>query len=92
MITKIKTPFGYRCLPDEHMSENATALYNDMHQERLFPIITVMSDDAKKTYRTVNPFGVGYTDHYDHVLSAQKAVMKLTARNPSREIDFLEIS
>jgi hypothetical protein len=42
--------------------------------------------------RTTNPFGIGYTNHYNRVLSSQNAVMKLTAAKPEREIDFLEIS
>lgn len=92
MTTKIKTPIGYLCLPDERMAENASSLYKDMYQERNFPVISVISDDAKQTYRTANPYGVGYTNHYSRVLSSQNTVMKLTAGNPSREIDFLEVS
>ena len=91
-MKKIKTLFGYLCVPDERMAENATALYNDMYQERNFPVITVMSNDAKKQYRIANPYGVGYTNHYSRVLDSQNEIMKLTSGNPSREIDFLEIS
>lgn len=92
MKTKIKTPIGYLCLPDERMAENATALYNDIYQERNFPIITIISDDAKKTYRTESPYGIGYTNYYNCVLASKISVMKLTGGNPTRKIDFLEIS
>ena len=92
MTTKIQTPAGYLCLPDERMAENASSLYKDVYHERDIPIVTVMPDDAKKRYRTINPFGIGYTDHYNRVLVSQNTVMKLTAGNPHREIDFLEIS
>ena len=92
MVTKIQTPTGCLCLPDERMAENASSLYKDVYHERDIPIVTVMSDDAKKRYRTINPCGIGYTDHYNRVLVSQNTVMKLTAGNPHREIDFLEIS
>jgi hypothetical protein len=92
MTTKFQTPTGYLCLPDERMAENASSLYKDVYHERDIPIVTVMSDDAKKIYRTINPFGIGYTDLYNRVLVSQNTVMKLTAGNPHREIDFLEIS
>ena len=92
MATKIQTPTGCLCLPDERMAENASSLYKDVYHERDIPIVTVMSDDAKKRYRTINPCGIGYTDHYNRVLSSQNSVMKLTGGNPTREIDFLENS
>ena len=91
-MKKIQTPFGYLCLPDKRMAENASTFCKETNQKKNIDTITVMSDDAKKTYRTVNPFGVGYTDHYDHVLSAQKAVTKLYGGNSTRKIDFLEVS
>ena len=31
---KIETPFGYLCLPDERMAENAQTLYNSMEKEK----------------------------------------------------------
>ena len=92
MTTKIKTPFGYRCLPDASIIDNDTASYNEKNLQKNIDIIEIISDDAKKTYRTGNPFGVGYTDHYNRVLVSQNTVMKLTAGNPHREIDFLENS
>ena len=91
-MKKIKTPFGCLCVPDEHMIDNDTALYNKTNAQKDINIIAAMSDDAKKTYRTTNPFGIGYTNHYNRVLSSQNAVMKLTAGKPERELDFLKIS
>ena len=82
MTTKIKTPIGYLCLSDERMAENASMLYNDMYKTRNINEITVISNDTKKVYRTINPYGVGYTNHYSRVLSSQNTVMKLTAGNP----------
>ena len=92
MTTKIQTPIGHLSLPDERMAENASSLYKDLYHERDIPIITIISDNARKLYRTANPYGVGYTNHYSRALSSQNTVMKLTAGTPSREIDFLEIS
>ena len=92
MTTKIKTPFGFRYLPDTSMIDNDTASYNKTNSQQNIDIIEIISDDVKKTYRTENPFGVGYTDHYNRVLVSQNTVMKLTAGNPHREIDFLEFS
>ena len=92
MTTKIQTPTGYLCLPDERMSENAASLYKDMYHERDIPIITIISDDAKKTYRTESPYGIGYTNYYNCVLASKISVMKLTGGNPTRKIDFLEVS
>ena len=47
MTTKIQTPIGYLCLPDERMAENAASLYKNVYHERDIPIVTVMSDDTK---------------------------------------------
>ena len=91
-MKKIKTSFGYRCLSYEHMIDNDTASYNKTNFQKDINIITVMSDDTKKTYRTTNPFGIGYTDHYSHVLISKKAVTKLYGGNSTRKIDFLEVS
>ena len=92
MKTKIKTPFGYLCLPDERMAENAATTYNKISKPRDINIITITSDDAKKAYHTINPFGVGYTNCFDCFLASQISVMKLTAGKPERKIDFIEIS
>ena len=92
MTTKIQTPTGYLCLPDERMVENAASLYKDVYHERDIPIVTVMSDDAKKLYRTASPFGVGYTDCFDRFLTSQISITKIYGGNPTRKIDFLEIS
>ena len=92
MKTKIKTPLGYLCLPDERMVENVDTAYNKISKHRNINIIQITSDDAKKAYRTANPFGIGYSDHYDHILASQISVMKLTAGKPERKLDFIEIS
>ena len=92
MTTKIKTSFGYRCLPDERMIDKDTASYIETNLQKNIDIIEIISDDAKKTYRTANPYGVGYTNHYNRVLSSHNSVMKLTGGKPERKIDFLEIS
>ena len=91
-MKKIKTPFGCRCLPDERTIDNDTVSYNKTNPQKNIDIIEITSDDAKKLYRTVSPFGVGYTDHYDRVPASQKSVQKLNAEKPERKIDFLEIS
>ena len=91
-MKKIKTPFGCRCLPDEHTIDNDTVSYNKTNPQKNIDIIEITSDDAKKAYRTANPFGIGYTDHYDRILASQRSVMKLTAEKPKRKIVFLEIS
>ena len=92
MKTKIKTPLGYLCLPDERMVENAATAYNKISKHRDINIIQITSDDAKKDYRTVNPFGVGYTNCFDCFLASQISVMKLNSGKIERKIDFIEIS
>ena len=92
MKTKIKTQIGYLCLPDERMAENAATAYNKISKHRDINIIQLTSDDAKKAYRTENPFGVGYTDCFDCVLTSHLSRMKLSAGKIEHEIDFLEIS
>jgi hypothetical protein len=92
MKTKIKTPLGYLCLPDERMVENAATAYNKISKHRDIDILQITSDDAKKAYRISNPYGVGYTDHYDRVLASKKAIQKLNAGKPTRKINFIEIS
>ena len=92
MKTKIKTPFGYLCLPDEGTVENTTTPFNETNCHKNIDIITITSDEAKKAYHTINPFGVGYTNCFDCFLASQISVMKLTAGKPERKIDFIEIS
>ena len=92
MKTKIKTIFGYLCLPNEQIAENAATAYNKTSKHRDINIIQITSDDAKKAYRTANPYGVGYTDCFDCVLASHLARMKLSAGKIEHEIDFLEIS
>ena len=62
MKTKIKTPFGYLCLPDESTVENATTTFNETNSHKEINMIDITSDDAKKAYQISNPYGVGYTD------------------------------
>ena len=92
MKTKIKTPFGYLCLPEEKPNETISVPYNETNSHKEINMIDITSDDAKKAYRISNPYGVGYTDHYDRVLASKKAVQKLNANKPKRKIDFFEIS
>ena len=91
-MKKIKTNIGYMYLPNESTAKTATVPFNKMNSHKNIDIIDITSDDAKKLYRTVNPYGIGYTDHYDRVLASKRAVQKLTAGKPARKIDFLEIS
>lgn len=92
MKTKIKTRIGYLCLPDERMAENAATAYNKISKQRDIDIIQITSNDAKKDYRTVNPFGIGYTNCFEYFLDSQISVMKLNSGKIERKIDFLEIS
>ena len=91
-MKKIKTPFGYRCLPNASIIDNDIASYNKTNSQKNIDIIEIISDDVKKTYRTANPYGIGYTNHYSRVLSSKNEIMKLTGGKTNREIDFLEIS
>ena len=91
-MNKIKTPFGYLCLPNERMIENTATAYDEIPKHKNIDIINITSDNAKKLYRTENPYGIGYTDHYDRVLASKRSVMKLNASKPTRKIDFFETS
>ena len=91
-MKKIKTTIGYLCLPDESTAKTAATPFNKTTTHKEINIINITSDDAKKAYCTANPFGIGYTDHYDRILASQRSVMKLTAGKPERKIDFIEIS
>ena len=44
---KIETPFGYLCLPDERMTENAKTMYNSMRETKDLHVITVKTGTAK---------------------------------------------
>ena len=44
------------------------------------------------TYRTNNPFGVGYTDSFDHFLTSHRVTIKLYNNKTVRKIDFVEVS
>ena len=91
-MKKIKTTIGYLYLPDERTAENTTSLFNKMTSRKEINMIVITSDDAKKAYRTVNPYGVGYTDYFECFLASQISTIKLNAGKPDRKIVFLEIS
>ena len=91
-MKKIKTPFGYLCLPNKRMIESTATAYDEIPEHKNIDIINITSDNAKKTYRTESPYSIGYTNYYNCVLTSKISVMKLTAGNPTRKIDFLEIS
>ena len=38
---KLETPFGYLCLPDERMAENAKTIYHSMRETKDLHVITV---------------------------------------------------
>ena len=92
MKIKIQTPSGYLYLPDKCMAENIAVVYDKIPKRKNIDMIVITSDDAKKAYRTANPFGIGYTDCFDCVLASHRSRMKLNAEKPERKIDFLEIS
>ena len=91
-MKKIKTTIGYLCLPDESTAKTAATPFNKTTTHKEINIINITSDDAKKAYRTANPYGVGYTDCFDCILTSHHSRMKLTAGKPERKIDFIEIS
>ena len=90
-MKKIKTNIGYMYLPNESTVKTATVPFNETNNHKNIDIIDITSADSKRLYRTANPYGIGYTDHYDRVLASKKAVQKLTAGKPTRKIDFIEI-
>ena len=91
-MKKIKTTIGYLYLPDERTAENTTSLFNKMTSRKEINMIVITSDDAKKAYRTVNPFGIGYTNCFECFLASQISVMKLNSGKIERKIDFIENS
>ena len=91
-MKKIKTTIGYLCLPDESTAKTAATPFNKTTTHKEINIINITSDDAKKAYRTANPYGVGYTDCFDCILTSHHSRMKLTAGKPERKIDSIEIS
>jgi hypothetical protein len=71
---KIETPFGYLCLPDERMTENAKTLYNSMRERKDLDVVTIHPQD---TYTIKTPFGHAHTDRYESVLNIERATRKL---------------
>ena len=83
MKTKIQTP-----MPNEPITENTYPIER-MYGYRNINAIVIKSD---ATYRTNNPFGVGYTDSFDHFLASHRVTMKLCNNKAVRKIDFVEVS
>ena len=88
-MKKIKNSLEDLCLPDECTVENAFIAHKDIHKYRNINAIVIKSD---ATYRTNNPFGVGYTDSFDHFLASHRVTMKLCNNKAVRKIDFVEVS
>lgn len=92
MMTKIRTPMGCICFEDERMAENAKTIFAGVNKEKEINEIVLKEDDAKKNYNTASPYGCGYTNRYEKVLSTKNEVMKLYAGRLERDIAFIEIS
>jgi hypothetical protein len=75
---KIETPFGYLCLPDERMAENAQTMYNSMRETKDLHVITVKLESR---YVVDTPFGRAYTNRYDVVLNIERSVIRLRSQN-----------
>lgn len=71
---KIETPFGYLCLPDERMAENAKTIYNSMRETKNLHVITVKPESR---YVVETPFGRTYTNRYDVVLNIERSAIRL---------------
>ena len=74
---KIKTPFGYLCLPDERMAENAKTMYNSMRETKDLHVITVKPESR---YVVDTPFGRTYTNRYDVVLNIERSAIRLRSQ------------
>ena len=90
MKTRIKTPIGYLNLPDERMAENAKAIYSGMYQEKDIEEIVITTPETRMNYNTSSPFGCGYTNNYERVLSSRTAVIKMCCGKVERDITFVE--
>ena len=75
---KLETPFGYLCLPDERMSENAKTMYNSMRETKDLHVITVKPESR---YVVETPFGRAYTNRYDVVLNIERSAIRLRSQN-----------
>ena len=91
-MKKIKTNIGYMYLPEERTNNTISAPFNERNKYKEINMIVITSDDSKRLYRTANPYGVGYTDCFDCILTSHHSRMKLTAGKPDHKIDFIEIS
>ena len=75
---KLETPFGYLCLPDERMAENAKTMYNSMRETKDIHVITVKPESR---YVGDSPFGRAYTNRYDVVLNIERSAIRLRSQN-----------
>ena len=91
-MKKIKTNIGYMYLPEERTNNTISAPFNERNKYKEINTIVITSADSKRLYRTANPYGVGYTDCFDCILTSHHSRIKLTAGKPERKIDFIEIS
>lgn len=71
---KIETPFGYLCLPDERMVENAQTMYNSMRERKELDVVTIR---PKYTYTIKTPFGCAHTNRYESVLHIERVTREL---------------
>lgn len=90
-MTKIKTPFGYLCIEDDRIVENAKTAVSYMFCEQDLSEIIISAPEEQNLYRTDNPFGCGYTNNYSRVIATYNATMKMSVQNHVREFDFIEI-
>lgn len=74
---KIETPFGYLCLPDKRMAENAQTMYNSLRETKDLHVITVKPESR---YVVDTPFGRAYTNRYDVVLNIERSAIKLSSQ------------
>ena len=89
-MTKIKTLFGYLCIEDDRIAENAKNSLTHMFYEQDLNEIIVSSSEEQMLYRTANPFSRGYTNNYGRVIATHNATMKMSGGMPTCEIDFIE--
>lgn len=89
-MTRIKTLFGYLCIEDDRIAENAKTAIAHMFCEQDLNEIVVSSPEEQSLYRTANPFGCGYTNNYSRVIATHNATMKICGGIPICEIHFVE--
>lgn len=90
MEIKIKTPFGYLCLEDERMADNAKVMYAGIYEEKELNAIVVEAPEVKNAYAIPSPFGCGYTKHFERVLATRRSVIKMCGGKVERDITFVK--